>query len=1069
MKRVAYLIFITLTVAILFLPIEVLAQTTNLPYFCGFENASGDTDWTFRKRPGTPSEWSIGSAVSHFGQRSLYVSPDDGVTADYVETTAGYSVAVYKTFTLNPGTYDLMFDCMMKGETDRDIMRVVWAPATVSVGTSATGTSFPPYCTQYPFITNDGVQVFEASSWKTYTGPVTVSGTVPTAYNLIFIWKTNGGLNKAAPGACIDNIYLAEQVPPTACNAKPTNIACNNTANGVVVTWNGNATSYEMEYYSNTGDVTTGYNFVSPINATTYTIPQAGLPEGMYTVRVRAICDQDTSLWVTIDEDFLVYDPSAHCLDYLNFRASGVQCHIGDYEDPYSTQQIVDNGPSSMDSRHTVHYGVGEYDARTAGGLKTVPDGEVASVRLGNWNDGSEAESITYTLPIDQGSNLILLLKYACVLEEPGHEDEPGFKLEIMNMNNQVLSSCTQEFFWADVSLIGSNGWSQCKPEGASSDHYWKDWTSVGVNLSPYAGQSVKIRLTTYDCGWGAHFGYAYFTLNCLEAKISGLSCGAAVADQITAPTGFNYEWYNINNPSAIVSTDQSLSIASTDTSTYNCDVIYKGDASCRFTLTASLLPRMPKSSFTTTHTVENCQNIVRFNNTSRIYSNNNRTNEHCETFYWDFGDGTTSNKENPDQMRFPNEGGQYTVKLITGISDNICMDTIEVLLDIPPLAGAKEENITKYLCEGESVEVNGKTYTEAGLFSDTLVVASGTGCDSVININIEVLELDTALSTDTICDDQVISWYGQTINAPGVYTHTAISAGGCDSMYYEKTVTVYETLDVAFDVDTFTICADAAEYLMPYTVNKGNATGYQLKYGEGAETMGFESTLATDTMPIVAGDAAKIIMPLDSYTSGSDSVKYVRPGYYNANVTFYNAECGNKVYPVTFLVEYPSYVLAQRWKDVIALKNEGHNGGYKFSSYQWYKNSGSNTSFNVIPGATQPILYVGPTDTLDTNADYKVLVTREDDASQIFTCTIRPIVVVDDSMPTVTFGNGTKVLTSSAAGVASIYSVSGVLLSTFDIFEGETPVDMPLQAGVYILNVRFEDGTSSNSKIIVR
>ena len=48
------------------------------------------------------------------------------------------------------------------------------------------------------------------------------------------------------------------------------------------------------------------------------------------------------------------------------------------------TSNLVDLGYQNMESRHTVHYDLNEVDPRTDGRLHTIPEGEVASVRLGN-------------------------------------------------------------------------------------------------------------------------------------------------------------------------------------------------------------------------------------------------------------------------------------------------------------------------------------------------------------------------------------------------------------------------------------------------------------------------------------------------------------------------------------------------------------------------------------------------------------------------------------------------------------------------------------------------------------
>ena len=96
---------------------------------------------------------------------------------------------------------------------------------------------------------------------------------------------------------------------------------------------------------------------------------------------------------------------------------------------------VVDYGYQAIQSRHRIHWNPLERDPHTDGKLKTVPDGEIASVRLGNWDVQREAESVEYDYLVDTATSAILILNYAVVLQDPDHEfaDQPKFILEIVN------------------------------------------------------------------------------------------------------------------------------------------------------------------------------------------------------------------------------------------------------------------------------------------------------------------------------------------------------------------------------------------------------------------------------------------------------------------------------------------------------------------------------------------------------------------------------------------------------------------------------------------------------------
>jgi len=269
----------------------------------------------------------------------------------------------------------------------------------------------------------------------------------------------------------------------------------------------------------------------------------------LYDVYVSYSCDGESCSEAS-KYSFFTPQGNLSCFDYTNLTANFVQCTYGDFLNPYSNIGVIDNGYASIDSRHTVHFLANDRDSRTNNHLSCVPPGESASVRLGNWNTGAQAESISYTYTIDEQRSL-LVLKYAAVLQDPQHDlsEQPVFKFEVLEAAGNIIdSACASAFFIADSSL----GWNSIA--NTSGTILWKDWTTVGVDLSPYSGQHVKVRLTTYDCRQGAHFGYAYFTLKCVPKDVSTTACVPNTTNTLTAPEGFLYAWSSADNPHTIIS-----------------------------------------------------------------------------------------------------------------------------------------------------------------------------------------------------------------------------------------------------------------------------------------------------------------------------------------------------------------------------------------------------------------------------------------------------------------------------------------------------------------------------------
>ena len=93
----------------------------------------------------------------------------------------------------------------------------------------------------------------------------------------------------------------------------------------------------------------------------------------------------------------------------------------------------------------------------------------------------------------------------------------------------------------------------------------------------------------------------------------------------------------------------------------------------------------------------------------------------------------------------------------------------------------------------------------------------------------------------------------------------------------------------------------------------------------------------------------------------------------------------------------YPSWIHEQHWNDGIILYNDTYNGGYKFSSYQWYQNG------EPLVGETKEYLYLPGGLLLNNRGDcdnyYQVQLTREKDGYSTLTCPICPIYLTNDTI----------------------------------------------------------------------
>jgi hypothetical protein len=236
----------------------------------------------------------------------------------------------------------------------------------------------------------------------------------------------------------------------------------------------------------------------------------------------------------------------AQCPDFTNLNSSSVTGYYGYINDSELNVGIVPE-------RHTLITQQGT-DPKTGGQLPLIPDGENTVIRLGNWAVGAQTESLVYTFIVDPDYP-VLLLKYAVVLQDPHHEPilQPRFLIQMLDANGELLSGCMEYNVVSSSSIPGFQLY---------DDVMWRPWTTNGFDLSLYAGQTVKFKISTFDCVATAHFGYAYFTASCISDKLSITGCNGQQVT-ITAPSGFeSYTWNNGSHASSTTYTIQGNTVA---------------------------------------------------------------------------------------------------------------------------------------------------------------------------------------------------------------------------------------------------------------------------------------------------------------------------------------------------------------------------------------------------------------------------------------------------------------------------------------------------------------------------
>lgn len=1060
-------------------------------YSCDFETATERARWTLNpvanqsQLEKLANKWYIGEPGNHgqTGSNGLYISDDNGATAHY--TNKGCWVFAYDTIALDhlstTDDYTISFDYCAMGNvaSNFDGIYLLWIPVvdpdtgdSIKVASIATSAGIPPIYEDYIIELQPKSMISYVGgtiTWKTCIATIPNKQCDGTKHYLAFVWA-NTSAREQEPGGMIDNIAIMDTRP---CDA-PTKLALDIEGNVATLTWEGTADEYEVTAYSY--ETSTWFG---PTIVTGKTTSFAGLPVGQTDFTVRAKCQADLySLKTSISK--LVYYPDEMCVDYLNLDKAS--CYVNKTS-PSSTINFndfakvvpVDDGPAMEESRHTIHFDRSEKEQRTGFQAKTIPDGELASVRLGNWHNQNEAERIEYSFLVDTINYPVLLLKYMPILEAPGHEDKanPRFKLDI-RIGNKTIGECGQaDFNCNDVYnkttkqlLPGAaeQGWHITPKDVAqlSADVVWKDWTTVGVNLKDpeYQGQKLTVRLTTHDCTAGAHCGYAYFTLGCSDGQLKGMKCDT-INPVFEAPDGFVYRWmyayneiYRKDDGSVdekyILGRNQKYEAGYHDDSLYVVDCMFVQDTTCYFSLYASTLATNPvpvaKKSVVDMNCEENTYN-VRFDATKSYVEEIDHvtgdtlvsTRHKIQYYEWDFGDGqksydpiikhTFKASETKDSV--------YTVTLTTRYLT--CEETEVISFVLAPIEHYSDSTIA-YLCDAD--KDSGKGYTWRGknykdyVELDSVVIVSTTACDTIHYFSLREPHRDTV--TTMIFDYETYNFHGTEYNKQGVYHYISES---CDTAAVLN-LSIYETLRAELLTTNYIACQGDPSIAMDVQITRGKSRLFSNVFEDSTL---IEPIHRADIPYVGLTPNIVIPIPVDLY-----------PNIYKATLTLHDTLPEQDInMPYTLEMRYPATVLAQRWNDVLAVKNSEHNDiynpgeGYDFRDFQWYKNG------EPIPGATLSFLFIDGG--LDFSATYSAEVTRAD-GQTLMTCNFTPI-KVEQISPIPSLLPLGSTIPVQGVGKARWFSPLGLSVSEQN-YDNST-ISTPHAVGTFLLQLSSDDETT--------
>ena len=359
------------------------------------------------------------------------------------------------------------------------------------------------------------------------------------------------------------------------------------------------------------------------------------------------------------------------------------------------------------------------------------------------------------------------------------------------------------------------------------------------------------------------------------------------------------------------------------------------------------------------------------------------------------------------------------------------------------------------------------ETFNDAGTRTRTLRTVNG--CDSVVTFTLNVLRSTRSEKSLTINAKELpYTWDGITFtqarDVDTVMILTGANAAGCDS-----TVIRHLHVDICVDVKADvrlsapTVCADAEAATATLSITNGDVVSYRLTYPAG-----MSGSTATVQLPQGTEHDIRIPLPVPA-----ERTHYIRPDAYPVQITLTDI-CDREwtLAPVTLQVLYPSWLIVQKWDDVLALYNERYNGGYRFSRIRWF-NDGAPVEGS---GANNSYIYAnqGHGEMLRFGTPYWAELTREDDGKTVCTCPFVP----QRTQPAperkgidITFSQqGYQLLLSTELnGTYALYDITGKAMQTGCFGEQYSAMQIDINrscaAGSYLIVFRADDGTTLTRK----
>lgn len=366
------------------------------------------------------------------------------------------------------------------------------------------------------------------------------------------------------------------------------------------------------------------------------------------------------------------------CPDNIGFERGNFtnwECFVGEV-DAVGTTNVITVTPSAPTPNRHVIYPAADPSEIDPYGLFPInpPDGSGYALKLGNNVNGAEAERVRYTITVPANAEeASITYRYAVVFQDPGHlrHQQPRFSAKLLDVETNKYLNCASYEYVADDTIPGFFS------SPIDDSVKCKNWASVFINLSAYAGKTLILEFTTADCTLGAHWGYTYVDVgDCNVSAEIEFECNPNIA-RLSGPPGFrSYRWWDENYTNIIArSRNFTLNPAPPGNTPLHLEVIPSNGAGCSDTLHVTAINISPIADAGPDKTI--CAG-------SRTFIGSNTVSGH--TYTWTPSDFLT----NPN-IAMPVVTGTTTTTYVVAVTKTsngcIAYDTVTVNVNPKPMA----------------------------------------------------------------------------------------------------------------------------------------------------------------------------------------------------------------------------------------------------------------------------------------------------------------------------------------------------------------------------------------------